>query len=174
MEKAAQRKTLIGVIGASDADRAAAREAHALGREAALRGYALVCGGLGGVMEAACRGAREASAGALVVGVLPGYRKEEANPYVDLVITTGMGHARNCIVASSADAVVAVGGGSGTLSEIAFAWMLGKPIVVIEGLGGVSSGMAGGTLDRRRGDRIQGAPDAARALDLVEKLLAGQ
>ncbi len=164
-------RTLVGVIGASDADQSTVREAYALGRETALRGYALICGGLGGVMEAACRGAREASEEALVVGVLPGYRKEEANPYVNLVITTGMGHARNIVVASSADAVVAVGGGSGTLSEIAFAWMLGKPVVVIEGLPGVSSGLAGGTLDHRRGDRIQGAHDAARALDLVRKLL---
>ncbi|MFW6180378.1 MAG: TIGR00725 family protein, partial [Spirochaetota bacterium] len=82
MNNTTHLRTLIGVIGASDADQASAREAYALGREAALRGYGLVCGGLGGVMEAACRGARETDTGALVVGVLPGYRKEDANPYV--------------------------------------------------------------------------------------------
>jgi hypothetical protein len=87
-------------------------------------GSVLVCGGLGGVMEAACRGAQEA--GGTTVGILPG--TEEGNPYLDIIIRTGLGHARNVLVVLSADAVIALGGSYGTLSEIAIGLKLGRPV----------------------------------------------
>jgi uncharacterized protein (TIGR00725 family) len=87
----------------------------------------LICGGLGGVMEAACRGARQA--GGTTVGILPGTDRSAANPYVDIAIATGLGEARNAIVARSADALIAIGGAYGTLSEIAFALKAGKRVV---------------------------------------------
>jgi len=101
--------------------------AEAVGRALAGRGAALVCGGMGGVMEAACRGAK--SAGGLTIGVLPGTDRSEANPYVDVPIVTGLRCARNVIIARTAQAVIAVAGSYGTLSEIAFALNFGKPVV---------------------------------------------
>ncbi len=103
--------------------------AETVGRVLALGGATLVCGGRGGVMEAACRGAR--SAGGLTVGILPGDDASAANPFVDVVIATGLGEARNAIVARAARAVVAIGGRYGTLSEIAFALKRGLPVVGI-------------------------------------------
>lgn len=110
---------LIGVIGGAQCSAKEAELAEAVGRELAGRGATLVCGGLGGVMEAACRGAK--SAGGTTVGVLPGEDRNTANPYVDIPIVTGMGSARNVIVVRSSHAVIAVDGSYGTLSEIAFA-----------------------------------------------------
>jgi uncharacterized protein (TIGR00725 family) len=112
-------KKLIGVIGGRDADDETLQRAYDVGRAIAARGYGLVCGGLGGVMEAACRGANEM--GGVTVGVLPGDDPESANEYVDVRVATGMGIARNVIIVQSASAVVAIAGGAGTLSEIRFA-----------------------------------------------------
>jgi uncharacterized protein (TIGR00725 family) len=91
------------------------------------RGVVLVCGGRGGVMEAACRGAK--SSGGTTVGILPGLDRADANPYVDVVIATGLGEARNALVVNAADAVIAVGRGYGTLSEIGLALKGGKRVV---------------------------------------------
>jgi uncharacterized protein (TIGR00725 family) len=104
--------------------------AEAVGRGLAEAGAVLICGGRGGVMEAACRGARQA--GGLTVGVLPGFSATEANPYVTIPIVTGLGEARNVIIVRTAQAVVGVGGEFGTLSEIAFALKLGRPVVGLE------------------------------------------
>ena len=101
--------------------------AEAVGRVLAEAGAILVCGGRGGVMAAACRGAR--AAGGLTIGVLPGNSAAEANPYVNIPIITGMGEARNIIIVRTAQAVIAVGGEFGTLSEIAFALKLGRTVV---------------------------------------------
>jgi uncharacterized protein (TIGR00725 family) len=90
----------------------------------------VVCGGLGGVMEAACRGAKDA--GGTTVGILPGHGRADANPYVDVAIATGLGEARNALVVRAADALIAIGGEYGTLSEIALALKAGKPVVGIE------------------------------------------
>jgi uncharacterized protein (TIGR00725 family) len=98
-----------------------------VGRGLAERGVAVVCGGLGGVMEAACRGAKRA--GGTTIGILPGSDRAAANEYVDVAIPTGLGEARNAIVVRAADALVAVGGGYGTLSEIAFALKAGRRVV---------------------------------------------
>lgn len=114
----------IAVIGASDCSPDEYRVAQDLGRLIAGAKATLICGGMGGVMEAACRGAREA--GGRTVGILPD--TGHGNPYLDVVIRTGLGHARNVIVVQSADAVIAVGGSHGTLSEIAIALKTGKPV----------------------------------------------
>jgi uncharacterized protein (TIGR00725 family) len=114
----------IAVIGHGQATDEEREAAHAAGRLIAGTGAVLVCGGLGGVMEAACRGAKEA--GGTTVGILPG--TEGGNPYLDISIRTGLGHARNVLVVLSADAVIAVGGSHGTLSEIAIALRTGRPV----------------------------------------------
>lgn len=117
----------IAVIGGSTATAEEEASAEAVGRALAAAGAVLVCGGRGGVMAAACRGAK--SAGGLTIGILPGSTADEANPFVDVAIVTGMGEARNAIVARTARAVIAVGGGYGTLSEIAYALHFGVPVV---------------------------------------------
>jgi len=119
--------TTIGVIGSSETTNQDYELAYSVGREIAKRSCILVCGGLTGVMEAACRGAK--SAGGTTVGILPGSSRSEANPYVDIPIVTGMSHARNVIVVRSSNAIISVSGSYGTLSEIAFAHTLGIPVV---------------------------------------------
>jgi len=118
---------VIAVIGASRCSKKIAQIAEDVGRELARRGVTLVCGGLGGVMEAACRGAK--MEGGTTIGILPGTSRHEANPYVDIPIVTGMGEARNIIVVRSAQAAIAVSGEYGTLSEIAYALKLGIPVI---------------------------------------------
>ena len=117
----------IGVVGPGDADDEERAIAEAVGAEVAAAAAVLVCGGRGGAMEAACRGAR--GAGGLTVGLLPGEDRAEANPWVEVAIPTGLGEARNVLVVRAADALVAVGGGWGTLSEIALALRAGKPVI---------------------------------------------
>jgi len=109
----------VAVAGPGEASAEERDAAEAVGRELARRGAVLVCGGLGGVMEAACRGAKQA--GGTTVGILAGKDRSDANPFVDIAIATGLGQARNAVIVRAADAVVAIGGGYGTLSEIALA-----------------------------------------------------
>lgn len=118
---------LIGVIGGSRCSAEEASVAEAVGRGLARRGAILVCGGLGGVMEAACKGAK--SAGGTTVGILPGDDRHMANPYVDIPVVTSIGFARNVIVVKSSQAVIAIDGNYGTLSEIAFALQGGIPVI---------------------------------------------
>ena len=118
---------IIAVIGSGTCTPAEAAAAETVGRLLAEAGAVLVCGGRGGVMAAACRGAK--SAGGLTVGILPGVDAREANPWVDVPIVTGLGEARNTIVVRTAEAVIAIGGAYGTLSEIAFALKWGKRVV---------------------------------------------
>ena len=118
------------MVGAGDATGAQRAVAEDVGRLLAEAGAVVVTGGRGGVMEAACKGAR--AAGGRTVGLLPGLDRREANPYVEVAIATGLGEARNVLVVRSADALVAVGGAWGTLSEIAFARQAGKPVVAVE------------------------------------------
>jgi len=121
--------TIIGVIGTSEASTEEYQTAEEVGREIARKKGILVCGGLGGVMEASCRGAK--SEGGLTIGIIPGSSKKEANPYVDIPIVTGISEARNIIVVRSSNAIIAIGGSFGTLSEIAFALKLEIPVVGI-------------------------------------------
>lgn len=120
----------VAVIGSAICSDEVAARAEAVGREIARRGAVLVCGGRGGVMEAACRGAK--AEGGTTVGILPGADRGEANRYVDIAIVTGLGEARNAIVVRTADAVVAVSGGYGTLSEIGLALKMGRPVVGLD------------------------------------------
>ena len=122
------RDTIISVIGAgNNASREAVDTAEAVGRELAKRGAVVVCGGLNGVMEAVCRGAK--SEGGVTIGVLPGDDPDSANSYVDYPVPTGMGHARNAIVVKAGLAVIAVDGAYGTLSEIGHALAEGKTVI---------------------------------------------
>jgi len=143
----------VAVIGPSEATADEAESAEVVGRLLAERGAVVVCGGLGGVMEAASRGA--ASAGGTVVGILAGADRSAANAHVTVAIATGMGEMRNALVVRAADAVIAVGGAYGTLSEIAFALRTGVPVVGI------------GTWDL---DDVVDAPDAAAAVELAVEL----
>ncbi|HNR99994.1 MAG TPA: TIGR00725 family protein [Planctomycetota bacterium] len=124
-------KRAVAVIGASQAGAAELELARRVGTLLAREGLAVVCGGLGGVMAAACEGAK--AAGGITVGILPGREKLAANPYVDIALPTGLGEARNALVALAGDAVIAIGGGFGTLSEIALALRAGKTVAALAG-----------------------------------------
>ena len=121
------KKRFIAVIGGSEPSPQEAKVAEEVGRELARRGAVLVCGGLSGVMEAACRGA--SSEGGTTIGILPGNDNKAANPYVQIPIATGLGYARNITVVKSAQAVIAIGGSYGTLSEISYALQSGIPVI---------------------------------------------
>ncbi len=123
------RQLLIAVIGGRTCSPREAEWAESVGQLLARAGATLICGGRGGVMEAASRGA--SAGGGLVVGVLPGTSADEANPFVHIPIVSGMGEARNSIIVRSAQAIIAIGGEYGTLSEIAFALRFGVPVVCL-------------------------------------------
>ncbi|HJX69289.1 MAG TPA: TIGR00725 family protein [Dehalococcoidia bacterium] len=120
-------KMIIAVIGNSSCSPEEAKLAESVGELLAQRGATIICGGLGGVMEAACRGAK--AKGGLTVGILPGQDSSMANPCVDIPVVTGIGEARNLAVVKSAQAVIAVGGSYGTLSEIAYALKGNIPVI---------------------------------------------
>uniref|UniRef100_A0A7C1JN52 TIGR00725 family protein n=1 Tax=Ammonifex degensii TaxID=42838 RepID=A0A7C1JN52_9THEO len=117
----------IAVVGAASCTPEEETLAYHVGYEVARRGAILLCGGRGGVMAAAARGARDG--GGLAVGILPGNDRSAANPYLHVALATGLGDARNAVIACAADAMIAVGGGYGTLSEVALALKKGKPVV---------------------------------------------
>ena len=149
----------ISVIGGSRCSRKEAELAEQVGAELGKRGITLVCGGLSGIMTAACKGAR--SAGGTTVGILPGTRREDANPYVDIPVVTTIGEARNVIVACSGEAVIAISGQYGTLSEIAHALRNKIPVV------GLS------TWSLSRGGRLDRSVIMAKtAVEAVEKAVA--
>lgn len=130
IEMPQKREKLIAVIGGSEPSPEEARLAEEVGRELARRGVILICGGLSGVMESACRGA--ASEGGLTIGILPGDTPDTANPYVSIPIVSGIGYARNIAVVKSAEAVIAIGGNYGTLTEIAYACQSNIPIIGLQ------------------------------------------
>ena len=121
------KQKFVAVIGGSECPPQEAKLAEEVGRELARQGAVLVCGGMGGVMAAACKGA--SSQGGLTVGILPGNSRQQANPHVQIPIVTGLGEARNVLVVKSAQAVIAIGGKYGTLSEIAHALRAGIPVI---------------------------------------------
>ena len=165
MTRAPHRRRVVAVIGNNVAQPKQAALARDVGRGIVGRGWRLVTGGLGGVMEAASEGARgsEAYREGDVVGILPMGDASEANRFVDIAIPTNMGYARNTLVVTMADAVVAVGGGAGTLSEIAMAWQLGRPIVALD-IGGWSARLAGEAVDDRDRPPVDRASTAEEAL----------
>ena len=122
-----RKRRRIGVIGGARPDIASREAASKVGELIAKAGAVLVCGGLGGVMEAAAHGAK--GAGGLTIGILPGGAPSEANPSIDIPVATGIGYARNAMVALNADALIAIDGEYGTLSEIAYGVIYGKPVI---------------------------------------------
>jgi uncharacterized protein (TIGR00725 family) len=166
------RAKLIAVIGdgrIDDSERTY-HEAVRLGGALVDAGYFVLTGGLGGVMEAACKGARESKKYSFprTIGLLPWDKAQAANAYVDIVIPTSIGFARNVINASAASAVVAIGGGNGTLSEIAFAWQFNKKIIAYSNYGGWAAQLAGTAVDSKRNDHIipvQSAQEVVAALE---------
>src|SRR4051812_29185635 len=152
-------RAYVAVVGSGDASDQEMRDAELVGRGLAHAGTVVVCGGLGGVMEAACRGAK--SAGGTTLGILPGSRREDANSVVDIAVGTGLGEMRNGLVVRSADALIAIGGESGTLSEIALALKAGKTVVGL------------GTWELAKlGERVEAIVSAASAEDAVARALA--
>lgn len=122
-----RKKVRIGVIGGGSPEAEALEIAFEVGKLIAEKGAILVCGGLGGVMEAASQGAKKA--GGMTVGILPGNNPDQANPYIDIPIATNMGHSRNSLVALNSDVLIAIDGQYGTLSEIAFGCIYEKKII---------------------------------------------
>jgi uncharacterized protein (TIGR00725 family) len=166
------RRRSVAVIGDSQPPPSAIPVAEEVGRRIVESGWRLVCGGLGGVMEAASRGAHQAAEyrEGDVLGIVPGCESDAANPFVDIVIASNLGHARNVLVVASADAVIAIGGGAGTLSEIALAWQLGRPLVGLN-VPGWSSRLANQALDAKRPDRVVAAATALEAVAAVRSAL---
>ena len=187
------RKKIIAIIGTASASEEVIRTAEYLGTLLIDNGFRIISGGLSGVMEAVSRGARksEKHQDGDIVGILPGFNKFDANKYVDIVIPTGFGFARNLIIVAAADIVVAVAGGSGTLSEIAYAWQYKKPIIglnfkpdmpirdKIESLSnsdfkksiGWSSIIGDMKLDETRKDVIHSAKNPKEVIAFIKKLL---
>lgn len=163
----------VAVVGAGEADERLREHARAVGEVVARCGAVLLCGGLGGVMAAACEGAAAvlgADSGR-IVGILPGGDPDTANPWVEVAVATGFGQARNIVLVQSARAVVAVGGESGTLSEIAFAWKLRRPVCAYVPAGGWAERLAGTALDGRRGDRIASAESPQQLEEWLRRTL---
>jgi uncharacterized protein (TIGR00725 family) len=153
------RRPQIAVIGRGAPDAELLPLAEEVGRLIAEAGAVVVCGGMGGVMEGASRGAREA--GGDVIGIVPGEDATDANPYVTHAVATGIGQARNLAVVASADAVVAIGGEWGTLAEIGFARRLGRRVAALR------SWTVSGTGDMEGGPGIDVAEDPAQAVELA-------
>jgi uncharacterized protein (TIGR00725 family) len=163
-------KATISIIGASEIDSHTRQLTVKLGKELAKNNYAVVCGGLTGVMEAVCQGVKEE--GGLTIGIIPFKEKGYANRYVDIVIPVPFSQARNIIVVLAGDAVVAIAGKAGTLSELSFAWIYEKPIIAMTGIEGWSSKLAGEKIDDRRSDQIYGAKNANEVIDKLNELIA--
>ncbi|WP_254765161.1 TIGR00725 family protein [Natrinema marinum] len=146
----------VSVIGGGTITDEQTTRANTVGRELAARGHTVVCGGRGGTMEAVCRGAK--TEGGTTIGILPGEHRERANDYVDIAIATGLGHARNALVPLNGDAVIALAGGVGTLSEIGLAGVYDRPVV---GLG--THDLSGLEIDLEAVETPVAAVDAAEA-----------
>ncbi|TFG16740.1 MAG: TIGR00725 family protein [Promethearchaeota archaeon] len=187
------RKKIIAIIGASSASKKLSQAAEQLGTLLIDKNFRIICGGLFGVMEAISRGARRSvkHLDGDIIGILPGFNKSDANEYIDIVIPTGFGYARNLIIVTAADVVVAIGGGAGTLSEISFAWQFQKPIIALdfeprktisekidslsdtdfEKTIGWSSIMGELKLDETRLDRIYSANTPGEVVERIEEIL---
>jgi hypothetical protein len=167
-----KRKLQILVVGYnSDSCTSKAYDiAYKVGKEIARQGAILVTGGLGGVMEAACRGASEA--GGIALGIVPYDESSKANKYCNIVVCSGVGYARNFITAYSADGAIIVGGGVGTLIEVGVVYMKKKPVVAILGSGGVADHYAGKYLDDRKSVKILPSKNGKDAvLRIIRKLI---
>jgi hypothetical protein len=150
--RSGRRRPQATVAGDSDAPPDACLVAERVGELLARLGIVVVTGGRGGAMEAACRGAQRA--GGLTVGLLPGESASDANTWCDVVIPTGLGHARNVVNVLAGDFLVSLGASAGTLSEICLAWIHGKPVLTLRDVGGWAERVASTPLDSRSGSRL--------------------
>ena len=174
MASAPPPRPIAAVIGSGEDSLEALEIATRLGEALITNGFRLVTGGLGGIMAAASEGARRATTykSGDVIGILPGYDKTAANPYVDVAVCTGMGHARNTLVVATADVVIAVGGRAGTLSEIALAWTLGKPVIAAK-VPGWGARLAGEAIDDRSTNTVIGPLDVEDIAPMANRLISG-
>lgn len=172
------RKLQIGVIGSAGweeypkrkPNKIAFKIAYEIGRLVAANNAILICGGKGGVMEEACRGAKESDG--ITVGVISGNKRKQSNKYVDVEIVSGMVNSgEESLIISMSDGIIAIGGGSGTLQEIATAYRNKKPIVAIKGIPGWADKVAGSYLDEREIIKIEAAESPEKALELLMKRL---
>lgn len=143
-----------------------------LGRQIASKDRVIICGGLGGFMEAVCKGAKHSpnTFSGQTIGILPDDTSENANPFIDIAIPTGMGVARNIIIINTADIIVAAGGGAGTLSELAFAWQKKKKVLCLTAFGGWTEELASKNLD----NRASGLLIAVNSIDELKKHLMNE
>ena len=155
----------VAIIGDSETTADNLKIAEEIGRELARRGCIVVCGGLGGVMEAACKGAREEKG--ITVGILPSTWMSDANPYCLIRIPTGLQWTRNSLVTLAADGVIILGGKAGTLTEIAYSWVYKKPLVAVQACGGWGAKLGGTNLDDRRDKPILLAKSGKEAVELL-------
>jgi uncharacterized protein (TIGR00725 family) len=177
MSERPYRRKCIGVIGSSSVSEEVAAEARKVGALICSLGANLVCGGLGGVMEEACRGFVEerfnlkGEGCGVTVGILPGGDPRDANPFVDIVVPTSLGIARNFLVVQASDILVSVAGGSGTLSELSMAWQTGKTVIAMSETGGWSAELAGKRIDDRRPDTLVRAASAGELEKALKNIL---
>jgi len=162
-------KGIISVIGASDIDKKTEDITIEIGRLLAQNKFIIACGGLSGVMEAVCRGAKEENG--LTIGIIPHVEKSMANKYIDIVIPCPFSQARNIVVVLCGDACLAISGKAGTLSEICFAWIYQKPILALTSVKGWSSKIANQKLDDRRLDMVYGVETPLEAITKIKELL---
>ena len=164
---------MIGVIGSNKPQLENLSIAEELGKEIINNDYFLVNGGLGGIMEAVSKGARNSSnyKPGMILGIIPSYDKTTANKYIDIVIPSGMGFARNALVVATSDIIISLEGGSGTLSEIALGWQLRRPIIALTNTGGWSSKLAGSRIDYRGENEIFKADSVNMAIEIIKKLI---
>ncbi|MCS6990625.1 MAG: TIGR00725 family protein [Chitinophagales bacterium] len=145
-----------------------------LGAALASRGHFIVCGGEGGFMEAVCRGAKKSAQTfqGQTIGILPGHDKKQLNPYIDVPIISGLGVLRNVLIVRTADVLIAAGGGAGTLSELAFAWQLGKTVLCVPTFEGWAAELAQRPLDQRRKELFISVTTVEEILEKLDKFSA--
>ncbi len=170
-----EKKFIIGIIGPNQS--LCTKEVYdfglSLGRRLIDDGYMIVCGGMYGIMEAVCRGARNSPLYyyGCTIGIIPSNDKTLANPFCDIVIPTGMGLARNVIIINTADVIVAISGGAGTLSEIAYAWQMGKEILCFTEFEGWAKTLSGTQLDTTQNRTIKSVQSLEEILKELRKIL---
>ncbi len=162
-------KGVISVIGASEINKDIENVTIEIGKLLAKNNYIIACGGLGGVMEAVCKGAKEENG--LTIGIIPYKDKRNANPYMDIIIPVPFDQARNVVVVLCGDVILAIGGKAGTLSEISFAWIYNKPIVALASVEGWSKKLSNEKVDDRRKDMIHGVSTPQEAINKINGLI---
>lgn len=178
-----QPRQVIAIAGAERAGPMVAEMARDVGKNVIAKGFHLLCGGTGALVSAACEGAQEEKANLkrrgkflgdapVVMGLLAGSNKSDGNAELDIALPTGLGVAIHTVVCASADALIALEGGAATLSHVALAWQLGKPIVLIAPDGSVLESLVGERIDSNRADMIMTADSAERAVEMIAERLA--